>query len=89
MANGKPGDHPFTDIFFHKMDVYTERAAILVRQIARLADDTTRRELADRLYRDYDPYGSPDVERLEEELEKLLDRLVAETRDRGFELPPK
>jgi hypothetical protein len=36
MPNGKPGDHPYTDIVIHGRDVY-------------LSDDKTQRKLADLL----------------------------------------
>lgn len=46
MPNGKIGDNPFTDIIVHGRDVYSQRAAELVRAINALADDKTRRDLA-------------------------------------------
>ncbi len=42
MPNGKPGDHPLTDILIHKLDVYGGAADQLIRQIADLC---SRREL--------------------------------------------
>ena len=36
MANGKPGDHPYTDIVVHGRRVYSELADDLVRRIADL-----------------------------------------------------
>ena len=50
MPNGKPGDHPYTDIMIHGRDVYSRRAAALVRKIASLVDEKTRHELADLLF---------------------------------------
>jgi len=40
--NGKPGDHPLTDILVHKHDVYGREADELIRKIGRLC---SRREL--------------------------------------------
>ena len=87
MPNGKPGDHPLTDILQHKLEVYSTHADRLVREIVSLADEKTRRELGDRLYQGYNPYGSPDIQKLERELAELRSRLTAEGRDRGFESP--
>lgn len=47
MPNGSIGDHPYTDIVYHGLDIYSPCAAGLVREIAVLADERTRRELAD------------------------------------------
>ena len=64
MPNGKPGDHPLTDILNHELEVYSAHADKLVREIGNLADENTRRELGDRLYQEYNPYGSPDISKL-------------------------
>jgi hypothetical protein len=42
MANGTPGDHPLTDILFHKIEVYGAEADELIRRIASLC---SQREL--------------------------------------------
>jgi alpha-amylase/alpha-mannosidase (GH57 family) len=42
MPNGKPGDHPLTDIFVHKTEVYGPEADELIRKISDLC---SRREL--------------------------------------------
>ncbi|HUA65372.1 MAG TPA: hypothetical protein VME24_05960 [Alphaproteobacteria bacterium] len=42
MANGKPGDHPLTDILIHKLEVYGAEADELIRKIDSLGG---RREL--------------------------------------------
>lgn len=33
MPNGKPGDHPLTDILVHGLDVFGPRADALIREI--------------------------------------------------------
>ena len=38
MPNGKPGDHPLTDIFVHKAEVYGREADDLIRKIAALSN---------------------------------------------------
>lgn len=42
MPNGKPGDHPLTDILVHGRRVYSEAADALVREIASLGGDVRR-----------------------------------------------
>ena len=44
MANGTKGDHPLTDILFHKIEVYGPEADDLIRRIGQLC---SRRELDD------------------------------------------
>jgi hypothetical protein len=85
MPNGKPGDHPYTDIVIHGHDVYSPRAADLVREIARLGDEKTRRELSDLLWFEYNDFAKPDVANLEQVLTEWVERLKREARERGFE----
>ena len=49
--NGKPGDHPLTDLLDHKHGVYGEEADELIRKIAALC---SRRELDDWWAREID-----------------------------------
>jgi hypothetical protein len=42
MPNGKPHDHPLTDIFVHKLEVYGQETDDLIRKIADLC---SKREL--------------------------------------------
>lgn len=86
MPNGKPGDHPFTDIVVHGLDVYSPQVAKLVREISKLASDTARREISDLLYTKYNEYSDPDVEELEQVLINMRDKLLREARERGFEV---
>ena len=37
MPNGKPGDHPLTDLFTHKLEVYGQEADELIRKIGALS----------------------------------------------------
>jgi hypothetical protein len=85
MPNGKPDDHPLTDILHYGRDVYSSRAAGLVREIAGLADEKALRELGDLLFNKYNEFSNPDVATLEKYLTELRDRLRQEARDRGFE----
>jgi len=86
VPNGKPGDHPYTDIVVHRLTVYSPSADALVREITTLADEQTRRELADLLYRRFNVYEQPDVAELERTLTGLRDRLRREARERGWEV---
>ena len=50
MANGKPGDHPLTDLLAHRLEVYGQEADDLIRKIAALCserelDEWWRREI--------------------------------------------
>jgi hypothetical protein len=83
-ANGKPHDHPFTDIVVHRRDVYSPRAANLVREIDKLCDDKTRDKLADLLF-EYNDFANRDVKKLEAVLTEMRDKALQEARERGFE----
>jgi hypothetical protein len=85
MPNGKAGDHPYTDIVHHGLDTYSPHASVLVREIVALADERTRRELADLLINDFNQYSNPDVRKLEELLLDMRERLKREARERGYE----
>ena len=86
MPNGKIGDHPYTDIVIHGRDVYSAKADGLVREVAALGDERTRRELADRLMSEFNEYLKPDVRKLERVLTELRERLLREAKDRGLEV---
>ena len=88
MPNGKPGDHPWTDILIHRRPVYSPTADQLVRDIAQIATDAEQRALADRLLSEYNEFFNPDIRRLERELTELRDRLRQRAHERGWEPPP-
>ena len=85
MPNGKPGDHPLTDILIHNRNIYSPEACDLVREIAALADEKTRRELGDLLLTKYNEYSNPNIAELEAYLTGLRDRLKRDAKSRGFE----
>lgn len=89
MPNGTPGDGPYTDIAVHGIDVYSSHVSALVREIACLADDRTRRVILEGLFSKYNPMLNPNIPALERELTQLRDRLLVDARERGFEVPPK
>jgi hypothetical protein len=68
MGNGRPGDHPMTDILNHRIRTFSERADELIRQIAQLVP-----------YREIDDYvnwrSPPPIEEFEAELDATLQRL--------------
>jgi len=46
--NGKPGDHPLTDILVHKLMVYGREADDLIRKISELCSDRELHEWWER-----------------------------------------
>ncbi len=86
MPNGKQGDHPFSDIIIHRLEVYSPEIDDLVRRIASLCNEETRRELADRLLSEYNEYSNPDLDKLRLELTELFQRTYDEAERRGYEL---
>ena len=85
MPNGKPGDHPYTDIVLHGLRVYSEAIDRLVREIAALSDDRGRRELQDMLLFEYNEYSKPDLARLERVLSARREQLRKDATERGWE----
>jgi len=86
MPNGKPGDHPYTDVVTHGRDVYSHRVANLIREIAKLSDEKTRRELADLLYSEYNEFDGPDVRKLETVLAEMRETALRAARERGLDV---
>ena len=86
MPNGKPGDHPYADIVTHGRDVYSARAANLVREIAKLSDARARGKLADLLYSEYNEFYDPDVSKPEMVLTEMRDRALRDVRKRGLDV---
>ena len=85
MANGKPGDHPFTDIVVHGRDVYSPNVARLVREISQLADEEVCGELADLLFFEFKEWLDPDIEKLERILTDMRERLLSDAGKRESE----
>ena len=81
MPNGKPGDHPLTDIFVHKQEVYGKEIDELIKKISILSscgelDDWWENEIG------WDP-GS---ETILSKARKRYEELVARAKERGWEL---
>jgi len=83
VPNGAPGDHPITDILNHGIAVYSPSVDELIRQIVALGG---RRLIENKLFGEFSPYQDPDVPRLEAELTSLRDKLLAEAKDREWEV---
>lgn len=74
MPNGRPGDHPWTDILLHGYDPYTEDVSRMVRDIADY-DEPGARHVAQWLLF---PMGYNPTEEEVAELERELSNLIAE-----------
>jgi hypothetical protein len=61
MPNGKPGDHPLTDVIIHGLPVYSPKANGLVREIGRLGG---RKEIEEMLLTRYNTFFEPHVAEL-------------------------
>lgn len=80
MPNGKPGDHPLTDILVHKRRVYGRRADDLIRKIAELS---SQRELEEWWQREIG--RSPDRQSVVRKAEFRLNELLEPARRSGWE----
>ncbi len=85
MPNGKPGDHPYTDIVIHGRDVYSSDIAKLVREIDQLASEKEREDLGDLLLFKFGVFSNPDTDELERILTELRDKMRDAARSRGSE----
>jgi hypothetical protein len=82
MPNGKPGDHPLTDILVHKLRVYGGEADELIRKIAELCSN---RELDEWWNREVG--WSPDTNLIVAKARSRLDELVDRAKQSGWEIP--
>lgn len=82
MANGRPGDHPLTDLLLHNQEVYGEPADDLIKKISKLA---SRRELVEWWEREIGWTPDRDVACAKAEAE--YQRLAARAGDSGWEMP--
>ena len=69
MPNGKPGDHPYTDIVTHGANRFGEPLDSLVRELARTGGCPA--ELADQLFEAEDAVRQ--IKRVEQAVQKVLD----------------
>jgi len=68
MPDGKPGDHPITDIIVHNMRVFSRKADKLIKEICDLGG-------RDEMERIVDLFHPPQTRELERILQELRDRL--------------
>jgi hypothetical protein len=91
--NGKPGDHPVTDLLHWNTTVYGEPVDSLLREILELGgekilDGAPWRDQVWDLWPRWGRSGAKDAEisAWVEPLTQLRDRLKAEARERGWEV---
>ena len=77
--NGKPGDHPITDILDHSLAVYGEPTDSNIRKLSKLMDYHRLRDWFECLKRD----KSEDIPT---EVEKKLAESLKEAKARGWEV---
>jgi predicted cupin superfamily sugar epimerase len=80
MPNGRPGDHPITDILIHGLRVYSRAADALIREIVQLGG---RDEISDMLLFQYNQYARPNTRELKRVLTGIRDRLRREAKEHG------
>lgn len=79
MANGRPGDHPISDIVDHGAQVFSPDVDALVRRIAQLVPRYRMWDLIDW-------YNTPDLSDLKRLLEGKLAEIEEQARKDGWEL---
>jgi hypothetical protein len=78
MANGKPGDHPLTDILIHRIPVFAPDIDDMIREIDQLGG---RREILDRI-----DWFSPLPTDFEDQIRTSVVQLRQLRREQGWEL---
>jgi hypothetical protein len=73
MPNGRPGDHPLTDVVLHQAEIYGRDIDDLIREVAELSRFAPFRSMERLLW---DAQGNPSVRpKLKRRLEKARARL--------------
>jgi hypothetical protein len=92
VPNGKPGDHPLTDIVVHGLEVFGDSADALIREILDLGGEAELVRRFDLLRLDprFAAVGTPpedvDLEALARDLTSFRDELRSQRIDQGWEL---
>ena len=73
MPNGKPRDHPLTDILVHGLRVFSRRADRLIKEIVALGGQAA-------IERAFDLFAPPPKREFEQRLTVMRDRLKTERR---------
>ena len=80
--NGRPHDHPLTDILVHSIPVYGEEADTLIRRIASLCSPRELQEWWER------EIGSSSTEHAIVEKARIqLNQLLERAKEGGWEMP--
>lgn len=79
MPNGKPGDHPVTDICVHGIRQFSRKVDALIREVVRRGGSSC----IERLVWDNDRMSGkkPDIKGMQAELERVLGELPEEQPD--------
>ena len=79
MPNGKPGDHPYTDIVLHKFEVFGEKIDGLVRELHQVPGFAVFRNEVAELLAEHEPYRNKDadVECVKRRLHEIKSQLEA------------
>jgi hypothetical protein len=80
MPNGKPGDHPLTDILVHRRNVYGGEADDLIRKIADLSSQAELNEWWQR-----EIGWSVDRDLVARKAQRRFDELLLRAKERGWE----
>ena len=78
MPNGKPGDHPLTDVLVHGADVFSPEVDRLIREIARIGGEKELDRLVDWL-------TPPALPQMRQDLQAAYDRLLKDAKARGWD----
>jgi len=79
MPNGKPGDHPLTDILVHGASIFSPEIDSLVRELAAMPDfDQVRERVATLLWDNWPAWQNarPDLLNVRQELAIIKAELV-------------
>jgi hypothetical protein len=79
MSNGKQGDHPLSDILIHKVLVFSSDIDSLIVEIAKFVPIYRLREM-------FNWYSPPPFNEFEKQLKIVLERVVKEAKDKGWDL---
>jgi hypothetical protein len=79
--NGKPGDHPITDLMVHRLAVFGEPLDTQLRQLGELMSYK-------RLCEWYQPYWTMQADQLQPIVSAKLEELRRDARERGWENIP-
>jgi hypothetical protein len=77
--NGKPGDHPLTDILIHKRGAFSPEIDSLIVRIIDLGGEN-------ELERSFNLLAPPPLPEFEKSLREMYERLLKDAKERGWEV---